>query len=91
MEAANVPCGPIYTIPEMFEDPQVKHRGTKLSLKHSAGVQAPGVANPFKFSETPIEYEKSAPLLSEHTDDILQKDLGLTPEQIQGLRDRGVI
>ena len=91
MEAANVPCGPIYTIPEMFEDPQVQHRGTKLTLKHSAGVDAPAVANPFKFSETPVVYEKSAPLLGEHTDATLKKELGLTDEQIQGLRARGVI
>ena len=65
MEAANVPCGPIYNMQQMFEDPHVQHRGMRLSLPHSAGVQAPAVASPIRLSDTPIQYGRSAPLLGE--------------------------
>src|SRR5690606_21173952 len=50
MEARNVPCGPIYNLQQVFEDPQVRHRGMQLSLEHGAGVAAPAVANPLRLS-----------------------------------------
>ncbi|MFG3756490.1 CoA transferase, partial [Klebsiella pneumoniae] len=50
MEAANVPCGPIYNMQQVFRDPQVQHRGMRLSLPHSAGVEAPAVASPIRLS-----------------------------------------
>src|SRR5690606_7267707 len=56
LEAANVPCGPINDLQQVFEDPQVKHRKLRVDLAHSAGVLAPGVANPMHFSRTPISY-----------------------------------
>lgn len=91
MEAANVPCGPINNLQQVFEDPQVRHRELKVSLPHSAGVDAPGVASPIRYSGTPITYSRSAPVLGEHTDEVLQGELGLTAEQIAGLREQGVI
>lgn len=91
MEAANVPCGPINDTRQVFEDPQVKHRGLRLDLPHSAGVDAPAVAGPIRFSGTPIEYTRSAPVLGEHTTAILGERLGLTPERLAELRDGGVI
>ena len=50
LEAKNVPCGPIYNMKQVFEDPQVRHREMQVSLPHSAGVQAPSVANPIRLS-----------------------------------------
>jgi len=91
LEAANVPCGPIYNMQQVFEDPQVQHRGMRLSLPHGAGVQAPAVANPIRLSDTPIRYGRSAPLLGEHTDSVLGDVLGLPPERIAGLRAGGAI
>lgn len=91
MEAANVPCGPIYNMQQMFEDPHVQHRGMRLSLPHSAGVQAPAVASPIRLSDTPIQYGRSAPLLGEHTDSVLAQRLGLAPARIAELRARGAI
>ena len=91
MEAANVPCGPINNMRQVFEDPQVQHRGMRLSLPHSAGVQAPAVANPMRFSETPIRYGRSAPRLGEHTDDVLAHGLGLSAQRIAELRAHGAI
>ena len=91
LEAANVPCGPIHDMQQVFDDPQVRHRGMKLSLPHGAGVEAPAVASPLRFSETPIVYGRHAPTLGEHTDAVLGEMLGLDAERIAGLRKRGVV
>ncbi|HVR50646.1 MAG TPA: CaiB/BaiF CoA-transferase family protein [Pseudorhodoferax sp.] len=91
LEAAKVPCGPINDLQQVFEDPQVQHRGLKLSLPHGAGVQAPGVANPIRYSGTPIVYGHAAPQLGEHTDAVLRERLGLAPEAIAQLRSEGVV
>ena len=91
MEAVNVPCGPIYNMAQVFEDAQVVHRQLKLDLPHAAGVAAPSVANPIRFSDTPIRYGASAPLLGEHTDAVLGEALGLDSARLATLRAGGVI
>lgn len=91
LEANNVPCGPIHNMKQVFEDPQVMHRDMQLSLPHSAGVNAPGVANPIRLSETPIRYERSAPTLGEHNQAILNRRLGLSDERIAELKAKGVV
>ncbi len=91
LEAAKVPCGPINNMKQVFEDPQVQHRGIQVSLPHSSGIDAPGLANPIRLSETPIRYAHSAPQLGEHTHEILAGRLGLSPEAIAALREGGVI
>jgi crotonobetainyl-CoA:carnitine CoA-transferase CaiB-like acyl-CoA transferase len=91
LEAKNVPCGPIYNLKQVFEDAQVRHRDMQRSLPHSAGVQAPSVANPIRLSDTPIQYGRSAPLLGEHNRNILQDRLGLTPDRIAELQTKGVV
>lgn len=90
LEAANVPCGPIYNMQQVFEDPQVRHREMQLSLPHSAGVNAPGLANPIRLSDTPISYQHSAPTLGEHTDEVLG-GLGYDAARIAALRKDGVL
>jgi len=91
LEACNVPCGPIHNMKQVFEDPQVTHREMKLSLPHSAGVQAPSVANPIRLSETPIRYKRSAPTLGEHNRAVLGDRLGLSDERLAELKAQGVI
>ncbi|ESH95112.1 CaiB/BaiF CoA-transferase family protein [Cupriavidus sp. HPC(L)] len=91
MEAANVPCGPIYDMEQVFEDEQVRHRGMQLSLPHGAGVQAPGLANPIRLSATPIQYERAAPTLGEHTETVLRDKLGFDKARLDALRAKGVI
>lgn len=91
LEAANVPCGPIHTLQQVFENPQVRHREMQISLPHANGVMAPGVANPMRFSGTPIRYCRSAPALGEHTSSVLAEKLGLSQGQIAALKDKGVI
>ena len=70
-EANAVPAGPINSIADMFDDPQVKARGLRIDLPDADGNLIPGVRTPTGFSETPLVYDRPSPRLGEHTDDIL--------------------
>lgn len=86
-----VPCGPINNIDEVFDDPQVRHRGMKIELEHPLSGKVPGVANPIKFSTTKIEYKKAPPMLGEDTEEVLKKVLGKQDAEIEALRSTKVI
>ena len=68
---ANVPACPINTMDQVFADEQVKARGMQIELDHPLSGRVPGIANPLKFSKTPLEYTKAAPMLGEDTDEVL--------------------
>ena len=85
LESGNVPCGPINNYQEVFEDPQVQHRGLKIGIPHSTGVPSPTVASPMRFSETPVEYAVPPPLLGEHTREVLGELLGMRREELDQL------
>ena len=70
-EANAVPAGPINSIADMFDDPQVKARGLRIDLPDADGNLIPGVRTPTVFSETPLVYDRPSPRLGEHTADIL--------------------
>ncbi len=91
LEKANVPCGPINTLDRVFENPQVKHRGTVKYLDHPIAGKVPTVANPLKLSQTPICDETAPPLLGQHSEAILRDIGGLDDAQIARLRAAGVI
>jgi len=69
LEEVNVPCGPVNTIEQAFNDPQVIHRGLKKQMTRADGIIIPTVANPINFSKTPVQYKKAPPELP-HTDDL---------------------
>jgi crotonobetainyl-CoA:carnitine CoA-transferase CaiB-like acyl-CoA transferase len=91
LEAAEVPCGPVNTMKEVFEDEQILARGMKLELPHPLSGTVPSVASPINFSETPIKYRDPAPLLGQHTEDVLSELLGLSVEEIQRLKKAAVL
>ncbi|OKH87932.1 CaiB/BaiF CoA-transferase family protein [Thalassospira sp. TSL5-1] len=91
LEKANVPCGPINTLDRVFENPQVKHRGTVKYLDHPLAGKVPTVANPLKLSQTPICDETAPPMLGQHSEAILREIGGLDDVQIERLRAAGVI
>jgi crotonobetainyl-CoA:carnitine CoA-transferase CaiB-like acyl-CoA transferase len=68
-----VPCGPINTIPEVFADEQIKHRGMLIEIAHAIAGAVPQVASPMRFRNAPLSHERPPPLLGEHTDEILQE------------------
>ena len=91
LNAANVPCGPINDIGQVFAEPQVIHRGLRIDLPHPTAGRVPGVKNPINYSRTAIEYREAPPLLGQHTGEVLEAELGLDSAQIARLREAGVI
>ena len=90
LESAAVPCGPINDLAGVFADPQVLHRGLKIEMPHAAGGSAPQVANPIRFSVTPIDYRLAPPPLGHDTEAVL-RELGRSAEEIAALRTAGVV
>jgi crotonobetainyl-CoA:carnitine CoA-transferase CaiB-like acyl-CoA transferase len=88
---ANVPCGPINDLAQVFADPQVKHRKLRFDLPHGKGGQLPQVRHPALFSRTALKYREPPPLLGQHTDSVLAKELGITALELERLRADGVI
>ena len=91
LEAAQVPCGPINDLAQVFEEPQVRHRGLRLDLPHPVAGSTPGVRNPVRFSRTHIEYERAPPPLGADTRTELRERLGLDDASLGELAARGVI
>jgi crotonobetainyl-CoA:carnitine CoA-transferase CaiB-like acyl-CoA transferase len=75
--AAKVPCGPINTIPMVFEEPQVQHREMLRELPHPLAGLVKQVVSPMRFTEAALSFDRPPPLLGQHTDEILAS-LGLT-------------
>lgn len=71
LEQAGVPCGPINTIGQVFEDPHVQARGLRVEIPHAGLGTVPGVASPLRLSKTPVRYHHAAPALGEHTEQVL--------------------
>jgi crotonobetainyl-CoA:carnitine CoA-transferase CaiB-like acyl-CoA transferase len=90
LESAAVPCGPINDLAAVFADPQVSHRRLHVDLPHAAGGKAPQVANPIRYSVTPVAYDRAPPTLGQDTEAIL-KELGRSPGEIATLRAAGTI
>ncbi len=91
LEAVGVPCGPINDLAAVFADPQVQARGLRVELEHPLAGMVPQVASPLRLSDTPVEYRMPPPLLGEHTQEVLQRVLGLAEEQVESLRKAEVI
>ena len=93
LEKLNVTCGPINTIDQVFNDPQVKSRGMELKMPYSAVDNNPVhlIASPIRMSKTKINYRYAPPVLGEHTEEVLKDLLGLDEDDICGLQERGVI
>ncbi len=90
-ERVGVPCGPINTVAEVFDDPQVRARGTQIRMTHPVGGEIPLVASPLRLSQTPVQYRRAPPLLGQDTGSVLNGWLGLSAQTIDGLKQRGVV
>jgi len=88
---AEVPFGPINRIDQVFDDPQSHYRGLKIELPHSEAESVPTVANPIRFSDTPVSYRYGPPTLGEHSREVLQEWLGLEQSELDTLSSDGVI
>ena len=75
LEAVGVPAGPINDLDQVFEDPQVKHRGMRINPKSDAAKAGsiPGVRTPITLDGAPMAAEHPAPRLGQHTAEILRE------------------
>lgn len=93
LEDKAVPCGPINTIAQAFDDPQVQARGIRQMLPRQAGdgiTQIATVANPMRLSATPVSYRSAPPALGQHTHEVL-RELGLNTSEVAALQQAQVI
>ena len=90
LDAAEVPAGPINTIPEVFADPQVRHRGIVGTLDHPDLGQVPQVFSPLKLTASAYRPQKAPPSLGADTDRILHQ-IGYDADQIAAMRSSGAI
>ena len=91
LKSVGVPCGPINTIRDVFEDAHVREIGAEVKLNRPDDTEVATVAFPARFSETPARYDLAPPALGADTDNVLQEVLGLTTDDIDTLRQSGAI
>ncbi|MBV9570345.1 MAG: CoA transferase [Alphaproteobacteria bacterium] len=90
LESANVPCGPINRVDQVFTDPQAIVRGLAIPVAHASGP-LDLVASPLRLTATPPEYRLPPPRLGEHTDEVLRQHLDLSSEEIESLRAAAIV
>jgi CoA:oxalate CoA-transferase len=91
LEGAGVPVGPILDLDEVLENPQAKAREMFVKVHHPVVGQMTQPGFPIKFSETKGDFSQPSPSLGEHTDEILSEILELSEDQIQELKNSGIV
>ena len=90
MEAAALPAGPVLGIREMHEDPQAVARDMIVETRHAVAGDVKTIGHPVKFSETPAKVAKAAPVLGQHSREVLEQ-LGYDREMVAGLIKSGAV
>ncbi|MGE3246471.1 MAG: CaiB/BaiF CoA transferase family protein [Beijerinckiaceae bacterium] len=90
MNAAGIPCGPIYKMDQVFDDPQMKHLGLAADIEHPVVGKRQVVGQPIHMSRTPWAMRRVTPEAGEHTREIL-RDLGYADADIEKLYSEGVV
>ena len=91
LEQHGVPCGPINTVRDVFDDPQVQARGMRISMPHPQAGDVPLVACPIRMSDTPVSYRHAPPQLGQHTDAVLARHLGMSAQDLSTYRANGIL
>ena len=90
LEAAGVPAGPVYDVKEMSEDPHTIARGMIAKVPAGTGGEHSVIAHPVKYSADPTSIRRGAPLLGEHSREVLA-EFGFAADEIEGLIGSGTI
>lgn len=90
LNAAGVPCGPIYSIDQMFDDAQVKHLGLAQDVPNDQKREITLVGQPFTLSRTPSKMATRPPEFGENTEDVLV-EFGFSADEITALREAKVV
>jgi crotonobetainyl-CoA:carnitine CoA-transferase CaiB-like acyl-CoA transferase len=91
IHAMKVPVGVINDIGRALDEPQVVARDMLVEIPHAQNPAFRMVGSPLKLSGTPVEYQRPAPMLGEHTDEVLKRRLGLDDARLAALKAEGVI
>lgn len=91
LEAAGIPCGPINTIDKVVSDPQVLFREMIVETVHPVAGPVKMAGAPIKMSATPGSVDTPAPMLGQHTADILGELLGKTAAEVEDLQRRQIV
>ncbi|MEY5003532.1 MAG: hypothetical protein RL678_1341 [Pseudomonadota bacterium] len=91
LQPEGIPCGPVNSLAQTFANPQVIHRQMRVDLPHPLAGSVPSVANPIKFSGTPIQYGEAPPTLGQHSDQVLKEYVGLSDAEIEALKAKRII
>ena len=89
--AIGFPCGPVYTIDEVFNDPHLLNRGMLFEMDHLEAGRIKQISPALKFSGTPCTTGTPPPRLGEHTVEVLMNIAGYTHEEIEELALAGAI
>ena len=90
LREAQIPSGPINSLPETLSHPQLLERGFVVDLDHPLAGLVKSLANPIGYSDTPVSYRLPPPTLGEHNATILS-ELGFTPDEVSAFAEGGVI
>src|ERR1700749_4180486 len=90
LNEAGVPCGPIYSIDQTFEDAQVKHLGIAQDVPNTENRHIRLVGQPFKLSRTPSKMAAAPPEFGEQTEEVLA-EFGFSAGEIAELRKAKVV
>jgi crotonobetainyl-CoA:carnitine CoA-transferase CaiB-like acyl-CoA transferase len=91
LDAADVPAGPVNELPQVFDNPQVRHRGLLVTSEHADAGPVPLLASPLRLSATPVVDYPAPPTLGQHTREVLRERLGFTDRDLDALAARAVI
>jgi len=91
LRKAQIPCAPILSIDEVFEDPQVIEDGMKIEVEHPVCGKIEMVGDPLKISPAEEKQYSPPPLLSEHTFEILSNLAGLNGDEINKLKEKKIV
>jgi crotonobetainyl-CoA:carnitine CoA-transferase CaiB-like acyl-CoA transferase len=89
-KAANIPCAPVVTLPELIEDTHVRERGMLRAVNDDLGTYT-ALGSPLLLSDSPEPPPSRAGGLGEHTDQVLREELGMAQAEIDELRASGAL
>ena len=90
LNKAGVPCGPIYSMDQVFADPQVRHVQAAAEVTHKRLGRLRLINQPVKLSRTPAQLVAATPERGEHTQEVLA-ELGFSPQEIEKFKGEGIV